>query len=442
MGSLSVALEQSGPQRATAALVVGFRPARALNVTRPTAGCSAAFPRPRAGASTSTAPRRPARSCTRCGPRRWTSWTARSCRPSTTAPSTPPRCGSACSARRGAPAAEILGLFDPLLAALGWLAGPADADGDGFLEYFDASGHGLANQGWTDSGDSVRFADGAIAEGPIALAEVQGYAYQAARTASELLGALGRTAEERASAGVWAAYADAMAARFRQRFWVRDADGPYPALALDARKVPVTGVASNMGHLLGTGMLTAEEERLVVARIMGPALFTGYGVRTMSSDNAAYWPARYHVGSVWTHDTALIIEGMLEHGFDREARLLAGGLLRASEGFGGQLPELFGGQPADELFPPAPYPAACPPRRGRRRPRSQSRVHWAPCPAARPAGEPGPSGRSGSAAAPRWWPAPRPRPRGRRPAPAPGGWSARRGRRSPWPRPGPAAPGS
>lgn len=264
--------------------------------------------------------------------------------------------------RAGAPEAEIVALLDPLRAALDWLGGPADADGDGFLEYFDQSGHGLANQGWKDSGDSVRFADGTIAEGPIALAEVQGYAYQAARTASELLTALGRTAEERAQAARWGRFADELAARFRERFWVRDAAGPYPALALDAHKVPVTGVASNMGHLLGTGILSAEEERVVVARLLDPGLFSGYGVRTMSTANGAYWPARYHVGSVWTHDTALIIEGLLDRGFDEEARVLAEGLLRAAEGFGDQLPELFGGQSAAELFPPAPYPAACHPQ--------------------------------------------------------------------------------
>ncbi len=264
--------------------------------------------------------------------------------------------------KAGVDDATIAEFTDPLIVALGWLAEFSDPDGDGFLEYFDDSGHGLANQGWKDSGDSVRFADGTIADGPIALAEVQGYAYQAARTGAELLRHFGRSEAERAQAAGWDAYADAMAARFRERFWVSDEAGPYPALALDAAKRPVTGVASNMGHLLITGMLNAEEEALIVRRLTSPSMFSGYGVRTMSSDNGAYWPARYHVGSVWTHDTAMAIEGMLATGYPEDAARLAEGLLRAAEGFGYQLPELFGGQDAEELFPPAPYPASCRPQ--------------------------------------------------------------------------------
>lgn len=262
----------------------------------------------------------------------------------------------------GAGDALVVELLDPLLAALRWLADHSDPDGDGFLEYFDDSEHGLPNQGWKDSGDSIRFADGTIADGPIALAEVQGCAYQAARTASVLLGRFGRDAAERDQAAFWTAYADAMAARFRERFWVSDERGRYPALALDAHKNPVTGVSSNMGHLLATGILAPDEERLVVERLLHPTMFSGYGVRTMSSDNGAYWPPRYHVGSVWTHDTALIIEGMQARGFTAEARTLAEGLLRAAEGFGDHLPELFGGQDATEIFPPAPYPASCHPQ--------------------------------------------------------------------------------
>ena len=264
--------------------------------------------------------------------------------------------------RAGVDDATIASFMDPLLAALVWLDEHADADGDGFVEYYDESGHGLANQGWKDSPDSVRFADGTIAEGPIALAEVQGYAYAAARTASELLARFGRDEGERSRGEALTAWADDLARRFRERFWVSDADGPYPALALDRNKRPVTGVASNMGHLLATGILDAGEERLVVRRLMDPRMFSGFGVRTLSSDNGGYWPLSYHVGSVWTHDTAMIIEGLLARGFDAEARRLAEGLLRASEGFGDQLPELFGGQPSDELFPPAAYPAACHPQ--------------------------------------------------------------------------------
>jgi len=251
------------------------------------------------------------------------------------------------------------GLFDPLVGALAWLRDSSDPDGDGFAEYFDTSGHGLANQGWKDSSDSVRFADGTVADGPIALAEVQGYAYAAALAGAELLERFG---SDDAGARWWRDWADRLAVRFREQFWVRDDQGAYPAIALDRDKRPVTGVASNMGHLLGTGLLDAAEEAIVVRRLMGAEMFSGYGIRTMSTANGAYWPTRYHVGSVWTHDSAMIIEGMLRAGFTDEASTLAHGLLRAAEGFDYRLPELFGGQSADEVFPPVPYPASCRPQ--------------------------------------------------------------------------------
>ncbi len=251
-------------------------------------------------------------------------------------------------------------------AALGWLRHHADADGDGFLEYRDQAGTGLANQGWKDSGDSIRFADGSQAEAPIALAEVQGYAHAAA-----LVGArLARLRGDEADAQRWEAWAGELADRFRAQFWVRDALGPYPALALDAAKRPVDGCASNMGHLLGTGILNADEAALVVARLTAPDLFTGYGIRTLSSTNAGYWPLSYHVGSVWAHDTAVCVAGMLREGFTEEAGTVARGLLRAASGFDDRLPELFGGQPAPghaapeevTVWPPVPYPASCRPQ--------------------------------------------------------------------------------
>lgn len=261
----------------------------------------------------------------------------------------------------GVPDEQIVELMPSLRAALSWLRDHADADDDGFLEYIDESGHGLANQGWKDSGDSIRFADGGIASGPIALCEVQGYAYHAALVGAELLTAFGDESDAK-QADFWRSYAAEMAERFRAKFWVADDKGRYPAIALDGAKQPVDGVASNMGHLLATGILSDEEAAIVVQRLMDPTMFSGYGVRTMSTDNGRYWPTRYHVGSVWSHDTALIIEGMLVAGFPDEAASLAEGLLRASEGFDASLPELFSGQDAAEIFPPAPYPAACHPQ--------------------------------------------------------------------------------
>lgn len=258
--------------------------------------------------------------------------------------------------------AQLTEFAEPLIGALTWLRDYADADADGFLEYFDESGHGLSNQGWKDSGDSIRFADGTLAQGPIVLVEVQGYAFQAARIAATLLPVIGRTPQERNLASFWADYANDMAHRIRRSFWVKDAQGPYLAIALDRNKRPVDGVASNMGHLLGTGVLDAAEEKLVVDRLMDPTMFSGYGVRTMSTTNLAYWPLRYHVGSVWTHDTAMIIDGMWRAGFRSQAKTLAEGLLRAAQGFDNRLPELFGGQPSSQCFPPVPYPASCRPQ--------------------------------------------------------------------------------
>mgnify|MGYP001941388750 CR=1 FL=1 len=261
----------------------------------------------------------------------------------------------------GVPGEQIGQLMDPLRNALGWLRDYADADGDGFLEYIDESGHGLANQGWKDSADSIRFADGQIAEGPIALCEVQGYAYHAAVLGAQLLDEFGDEADAE-QADYWRSYAAELADRFRAKFWVEDDQGRYPAIALDGAKRPVDGVASNMGHLLVTGIVNDEEAAIIVKRLMDPTMFSGYGVRTMSTDNGRYWPTRYHVGSVWTHDTAMIIEGMLARGFTDQAQTLARGLLRASEGFDASLPELFGGQDVEQLFPPAPYPASCHPQ--------------------------------------------------------------------------------
>ncbi|MET1035569.1 MAG: glycogen debranching N-terminal domain-containing protein [Arthrobacter sp.] len=259
--------------------------------------------------------------------------------------------------RAGLPEQEVAALLDPLEAALVWLRDHGDSDGDGFLEYLDTSGHGLANQGWKDSGDSIRWHDGSLAEGPIALAEVQGYAYEAALGGAELLEAFGRP-----GAGEWRAYAEDLASRFRDAFWCEDADGRYPAIALDASKRPVDGIASNMGHLLGTGILDPEEEATVVRRLMDPTMFSGFGIRTVSTTNGGFWPTRYHAGSVWSHDTAIVIDGMTRAGFAAEASTLAAGLLDAAEGFGWRLPELFSGHAADQVGAPVPYPASCRPQ--------------------------------------------------------------------------------
>lgn len=261
----------------------------------------------------------------------------------------------------GMPEGEVRDLMPHLALALGWLRDHADSDGDGFLEYLDTTGHGLANQGWKDSGDSIRWHNGDLAEGSIALSEVQGYAYAAALAGADLLEAFGDE-DSTAEAKEWRSYAAAMSERFRAGFWCEDDMGRYPAIALDAAKNPVDGVASNMGHLLGTGILNAEETDTVVRRLMDPSMFSGFGIRTISTTNAAYWPTRYHAGSVWTHDSAMILTGLLAEGYFEEARELAAGLLRAAQGFNWRLPELFAGHSAADTWPPVPYPASCRPQ--------------------------------------------------------------------------------
>lgn len=241
--------------------------------------------------------------------------------------------------------------------ALEWLVAYGDSDGDGFLEYADRTGRGLANQGWKDSSDSVRFADGRIAAGPIALAEVQGYAHEAALAGAELLDAFGRPGAQR-----WRDYAGRLAEAFRATFWVNDGFGPYPAMALDGNKRPVDAVASNMGHLMASGMLTLGESSHIAERLVHPAMASGFGLRTMSAESGGYSPLSYHCGSVWPHDTAIAILGLNRAGFTAQAAMLAAGLLDAAAEFDHRLPELFGGFNRAEIPQPVPYPAACRPQ--------------------------------------------------------------------------------
>jgi glycogen debranching enzyme len=254
--------------------------------------------------------------------------------------------------RAGVPADQLTALLPTLDAALRWMVDYGDADGDGFLEYIDASGHGLANQGWKDSADSVRFADGRIADGPVALCEVQGYAYEAAIGGAAMLDAFDRPGGE--GYRRWAAD---LARRFRDSFWCGVGPDRFPALALDGGKQRVDSLTSNIGHLLGTGLLDAEEELLVAQRIASPQLDSGLGLRTMSTANGGYSPLSYHCGSVWPHDTAIVILGLHRAGLLRYGEGLMEGLLRASTAFRQRLPELWSGEGR-----PVPYAAACRPQ--------------------------------------------------------------------------------
>ncbi|MEV4750178.1 glycogen debranching N-terminal domain-containing protein [Streptosporangium sp. NPDC049248] len=259
--------------------------------------------------------------------------------------------------RWGAPTEEVAALLPCLRAALGWLGEHADPDGDGFVEYLDTGGRGLANQGWKDSGDALRFHDGRQARPPIALVEVQGYAHQAARQGADLLEAFGRPGAAR-----WREYAAGLAERFRVRFWTDGPLGRFPALALDRDKRPVDALTSNIGHLLGTGLLTGAEEAAVADLLVAPEMAGGFGLRTMSAEAGGFNPLSYHCGSIWAHDTAIVVAGLARAGFAGHAATLAEGLLAAGETFGYRLPELFGGDDRAALGRPVAYPAACRPQ--------------------------------------------------------------------------------
>ena len=167
---------------------------------------------------------------------------------------------------------------------------------------------------------------------------------------ADVLTALGEPGADR-----WQAWAAGLAEAFRASFWL---PAGYPALALDAEKQPVDSLTSNIGHLLATGLLTEDEEALVAARLSGPDMNSGFGVRTMSASNAGYNPLSYHCGSVWSHDTAIVIRGLYRSGHGDAAARLADGLLSAAAAFDWRLPELFSGEDRG----PVPYPAACRPQ--------------------------------------------------------------------------------
>lgn len=248
-------------------------------------------------------------------------------------------------------------LLPALELALVWLRDHGDGNGDGFVDYVDESGAGLANQGWKDSGDSVQWRDGTLAQGPIGLCEVQAYAYEAAESAAALLEAFGRD-----GASEWRAWAADLAERFRATFWTSDDQGPYLGVAVDRDGHLVDSVASNMGHVVGTGILTPQEERIVADRLVTPSMSSGLGLRTLSSAMEGYWPLSYHGGAVWAHDTAIAVAGLVRAGLDDQADVLAAGLLAAAERFNFQLPELFAGSSLGDVPDVVAYPASCHPQ--------------------------------------------------------------------------------
>ncbi|MGH3366570.1 MAG: amylo-alpha-1,6-glucosidase [Nocardioidaceae bacterium] len=256
--------------------------------------------------------------------------------------------------RWGAPADQVAELLPAAERCLSWIEREL---GEGFLKYVDSTGHGLSNQGWKDSDDGIQWADGRLAEPPIALSEVQGYAHQAALAGADLLEAFGRGGAEH-----WRDLARRLNERFRTSFWVSDDAGPYPAVAVDRDGRPVDSVASNMGRLLGTGILDADEAALVATRLASPELSSGFGLRTLSDRSPRFSRLSYHGGTVWPHDTAIAAEGLARAGHPETAASLLRGIAAAAPGFGYRLPELYGGDSRPTAAAPTPYPAACRPQ--------------------------------------------------------------------------------
>ncbi|HET9690170.1 MAG TPA: glycogen debranching N-terminal domain-containing protein [Acidimicrobiales bacterium] len=249
---------------------------------------------------------------------------------------------------------------DTLLAhadrALAWIRDYGDRDGDGFVEYQRLTPHGLVNQGWKDSFDGITFADGTVAEAPIALCEVQGYVYAAYLARAELATADG----DATAAAAWADAAAALRRAFNERFWL--AHRGWFAIGLDHDKRPIDALASNMGHCLWSGIVDDDKAPLVAERLMSPEMFSGWGVRTLATSMGAYNPMSYHNGSVWPHDSALIAGGLMRYGFVAEAQRVATGLLDAATYFDGRLPELICGFDRADYGIPVAYPTSCSPQ--------------------------------------------------------------------------------
>jgi glycogen debranching enzyme len=248
-------------------------------------------------------------------------------------------------------------LWPNVEAALRWIDGSADPDNDGFVEYHRADRNGLVNQGWKDSQDAIFHADGSLAQGPIALCEVQGYIYAAKRLAAR--GA--RRLSKLALADTLDAEATNLAAKFESAFWCEDI-GSY-ALALDGQKRPCRVRSSNAGQVLFSGIATPDHAETVMRDLMRPSFFSGWGIRTLAREEHRYNPMSYHNGSVWPHDNSLIAAGFARYGHkDAVDRVFKGLFDAASYMDLRRLPELYCGFQRGRERGPTLYPVACSPQ--------------------------------------------------------------------------------
>lgn len=255
--------------------------------------------------------------------------------------------------------AFVRDLWPNVEAALNWLTDHGDTDGDGFLEYpADHDGQGLTHQAWKDSGDGIVHGDGSHPDGPLAVAEVQGYAYDARKRAAELAETVIGNDDH---AETLRRDAAELQQQFDDAFWLPDEQ--FYAVALDGKNNPVIAITSNPGHCLWSGIIPDHREDAVVDRLLSDDMFTGWGIRTLSQSHAAYNPQSYHRGSVWPHDNSLCVLGIAAAGRQDDARQIARGLVDAARARGNdRLPELFAGFDRDATTIPVEYGEACEPQ--------------------------------------------------------------------------------
>jgi glycogen debranching enzyme len=259
--------------------------------------------------------------------------------------------------RRTGDVETMRALWPNIAAALRWIEDCGDIDGDGFIEYQRRTPNGLVNQGWKDSNDSVFHHDGTLAQGPIAMVEVQAYVYGAYRAAAEIA----RRLRNDAAAAALNAKADALRAHFDETFFDEEL-GTY-VLALDGEKKRCRVRSSNAGHALFTRIALESRAASVVDALMAPGSFSGWGVRTVPEREPRFNPMSYHNGSVWPHDNAIIAAGFAAYGFKRQTLQIFDGLFAASTFFDlRRLPELFCGFARQRTQGPTPYPVACSPQ--------------------------------------------------------------------------------
>ena len=257
--------------------------------------------------------------------------------------------------KRTGDVAAIRALWPNLIAAVGWMKNYGDINGDGLISYQRAAETGLSNQGWKDSEDSIFHRDGRFPKGPIALLEVQGYAFAAWQAMADMAQVLGDPGQAE-----WAGRAAKVRSLVEERFWMEDEQ--FYAIALDGDGEPCRSIGSNAGHLLFTGLPSRERARAVTKRMLGAEFRSGWGLRTLATGQARFNPMSYHNGSVWPHDTAMAAAGMAQYGERRAVALLLGEIYAAATHFRMRLPELFCGFERVPGEPPIAYPVACLPQ--------------------------------------------------------------------------------